>query len=378
MPGYIFDIIQREIIASGITTSGICLLLVMTKRWHGKHSMDTTDGVQKFHTLPTPRVGGVAIFFGLVVAWLLMPGSAVRLLGPMLIAGLPAFTAGLTEDITKKVGVKERLIATMLSGLLAWRITGYSINHVDIAAIDPLLAILPVSVLFTVFAVSGLANAINILDGFNGLASGTAMLCFSAIGLIAWQVGDLQLAELCLVLIVVVGGFLLMNYPLGKIFMGDGGAYLVGFLLAWVAVMLPMRNPGVSAWASLLICGYPINETLFSMSRRFLNKNNPGAPDIHHLHSLIKLKIIRPHFGQLSPHMRNSLVSPFCWIYALLLAGCGVLLQGSSALLMAAWVASFMLYILIYWYLTCMSVQPTDESCSDSPELAQKFVRSES
>ena len=164
----------------------LCVLLVLTKRWHGSLSMDFTDGVQKFHTAPTPRIGGIPIVLGLVVTWFKAPPDVQALLTPILFAGMPAFLFGVAEDITKRVGVMQRLLATMASGLLAWWITGQSISGVDLWGVDWLLGITFVSVLFTAFAVGGVANAINIIDGFNGLASTIAGM-FAAFPFIAFM-----------------------------------------------------------------------------------------------------------------------------------------------------------------------------------------------
>ncbi len=320
----------------------------MTQQWHGKLSHDTVEGPQKFHTDPTPRVGGIAVFLAIVVACFVTPQPMSSLLCPMLIASLPAFAAGLLEDITKRVSPVKRLLATMLSGVAAWWMTGYSITHLEIMGVDSLLVYLPLSIAFTAFAVAGVAHAINMIDGFNGLASGTIMLLFVALGLIALEVGDRELAQLCLTMVVILTGFIVFNFPFGKIFLGDGGAYVLGFLLAWVAVMLPMRNPQVSVWAPLLVCAYPINEAFFTMARRYVRKVPLGLPDSEHLHSLIKIKIIRPYFGHLRLKIRNSLVAPFCWTYAALVSSVAVWQYSHTDILIAAWLISFFLYIFIY------------------------------
>ncbi len=327
------------------------VLLVTTKGWHGKYSIDGTVGVQKFHKAPTPRIGGIAIAAGLAAALLLSQGSASPLLGQLLIAGLPAFAAGLAEDFTKKVGVRTRLAATMSSALLAFFLTGYTLTHLELPGIDPWFAFLPLSLAFTIFAVAGVANAVNIIDGFNGLAGGTLVICFSALGMIAAQAGDFQLAQLCAITAVVVVGFLVVNFPFGKLFLGDSGAYLLGFLLAWTAVMLPMRNPVVSVWAPLLVCGYPVIETIFSILRRLMSSCHPGHADCSHCHSLIKIGIVRRHFSGLPQFMRNSLVSPFCWSFALVPAGLGVAFSGRTELLAASLVGCFALYSMFYFFL---------------------------
>lgn len=286
----------------------LCIVLVLTQRWHGALTADSTDGIQKFHTLPTSRVGGIPIFFGFVAAWLNSPESVQELLTPILIAGLPAFLSGVLEDLTKKVGVAERLIATMVSGSLACWITGYSITHVDVIGMDTLLQFTVVSILFTSFAVAGMSNAINIVDGFNGLASTAATLAFIGYAMVAYAEGDLSLAMLAIILAACLWGFFWVNWPFGKIFLGDGGSYFVGFSLAWVAVLLIERNPSVSAFGALIVCTHPVAEVLFSIYRRRARKLHPGMPDRMHFHSLFKRRYVSRWFSSLGVPLRNSVV----------------------------------------------------------------------
>lgn len=290
--------------ASAFTLS---VLLVLTKGWHGVLTMDIAKGVQKFHTAPTPRVGGISIVLGLVVAWGKAPPEVQALLTPILFAGLPAFLFGLAEDITKRVGVMQRLLATMASGLLAWWITEQALTRVDIWGLDWLLSYTMVSVLFTAFAVGGVANSINIIDGFNGLASTMSTLAFLGYALIAWQVGDNALVGLSLLMAACVFGFFWVNWPLGKLFLGDGGSYFVGFALAWVAVLLIERNPSVCAFSALLVCVHPVTEVLFSIYRRKVRHEHPGEPDRLHFHSLVKRRYVARWFGHFSTEVRNSI-----------------------------------------------------------------------
>lgn len=288
------------------STFVVCLLIVITERWHGALTMDLTAGVQKFHTTPTPRVGGVPIVIGLVVAWLKAPPDIQEMLAPILLAGFPAFACGVVEDINKRVGVIQRLLVTMASGLLAWWITDYSLSRVDIWGVDWFLAFKLVSVIFTAFAVGGIANAINIIDGFNGLASTMSTLAFVFYAMIAWQVGDSTLASVSLVLAACVWGFFWVNWPFGKLFLGDGGSYFIGFAVAWVAVLLIERNPEVSAFAALMICVHPVTEVWFSIYRRKIRKENPVMPDRLHFHSLVKRRYIDRWFSRYNNVVRNS------------------------------------------------------------------------
>lgn len=290
-----------------VSALGLSVLLVLTQRWHGSLTMDFTDGIQKFHRAPTPRIGGIPILISLFVAWSQASQDTKNILMPLLIAAMPAFLFGLSEDITKRVGVLHRLLATMASGVLAWWLTGYSLSRLDVWGLDWLVSYTLVSVVITAFAVGGVANAINIIDGFNGLATTTSILAFMGYAMIAFQVGDQTLVAVSLILSACVWGIFWVNWPLGKIFLGDGGAYFIGFALAWVAVLLLERNPSVSAFAALTVCTHPVTEVLFSIYRRKLRKTQPGMPDRLHFHSLVKRRYISRWFNLFSLKTRNSI-----------------------------------------------------------------------
>ncbi len=310
--------------------------------------MDSSHGIQKFHTTPTPRVGGLPIVIGLSVACFTSTPEIKHILAPILIAGLPAFLFGLAEDITKRVGVLARLLATMASGLLACWLTDYSLSRVDVWGVDLLLKYTLISVVFTSFAVGGVANAINIIDGFNGLASTMATLAFIGFAVIAWSVGDASLARVAIILAACVWGFFWVNWPFGKLFLGDGGSYFVGFALAWVAVLLIERNATVSPFAALLVCIHPVSEVLLSIFRRKLKKMNPGHPDRLHFHSIVKQRYVRRLFGNLSFELRNSITGVlvgFMTLTAVLIAS---FVNQNSLLSSLAVVALAMGYVAIY------------------------------
>ncbi len=329
------------------------MALIATQSWHGHFSTDSTLGVQKIHIHDTPRIGGVALIMGLLIAWLLAAPTARVILGPMLLASIPAFAFGLTEDITKKIGVMSRLLATMFSGILAWYFTDVSMRNTGFAPLDWLLVFTPLSVLFTSFAVGGVANAINIIDGFNGLASGSVAIMLGAMGLIAMNVGDLPLVYVCFATAACALGFGAVNWPMGKIFLGDGGAYLLGFLLAWVAVLLPMRNPQLTAWTTILVCAYPVLEVGFSVRRRRNREgHHPGQPDKVHLHHLIHRRLVRHALPNISATLQNGFTSPLCWLLVATPAAWAVAFPQNRSMLALAFAGVIVIYAAIYARLT--------------------------
>ena len=329
-----------------------CGLLLVTKKWHGGLSMDQTDGIQKFHTAPTPRVGGLPIAMGLVASLCFLSDLAVGLMTSTLLASLPAFLFGLAEDLTKRVGVLLRLLATMASGVLAWWLTDYSLSRLDIAWFDVALQHTMVSVLFTAFAVGGVANALNIIDGFNGLASASAIIIFLGFAYIASQVGDLALAQVAVIFACVVLGFFCMNWPFGNIFLGDGGAYLLGFSMAWVAICLVQRHGNVSAFAALVLCAHPINEVLFSVYRRKVKRAHPGMPDRLHFHSLFHRRYVSRWLKNKPDWMQNSatgLLVSMPTLAALLLA---CLTYKSTRLSIISYILLTIIYLVLYLKMT--------------------------
>lgn len=329
------------------------IALVLTQRWHGRFSLDGTTGVQKFHTEPTPRIGGVAIAIGLLAGWWAAAPQVQDILGPMLLAGIPAFVFGTAEDVTKKVGVLPRLLATMLSGALAWWLTGVAMQNTGFALLDWALQWLPFAVLFTAFAVGGVANAINIIDGFNGLASGSVAIMSAAIGLIALNMGDTALATASFCVAACALGFGAVNWPFGKLFLGDGGAYLLGFALAWLAVLLPMRHPSVTAWATILVCAYPVLEVGFSVRRRRMRKgHHPGQPDKAHLHHFLHYRAVRKFFPAVSSRLQNGFTSPLCWLCTALPAGLAVVFAQNTQALAVSFGAMVFSYGALYARLT--------------------------
>jgi UDP-N-acetylmuramyl pentapeptide phosphotransferase/UDP-N-acetylglucosamine-1-phosphate transferase len=351
---------QSEAVASAAAGAFvISVALVATKKHHGHLTLDSTIGVQKAHAEPTPRVGGLGIYLGLLMARALVRDSGVRdILEIILIAGMIPFACGLAEDVTKRVGVLPRLFATMAGGVAAWMLTGICLNRVDVYGVDSLIACAPVGVLFTAFAIGGVANAINIIDGFHGLAGGTTIIALLALGAISARVDDLQLSMSCLLVAAAMVGFWLVNYPWGKLFLGDGGAYFAGFALAWLAVLLPVRNPGVSVWAGLLICAYPVIEVLYSVLRRRRIRRSPSAPDSEHLHSLFKLKVIRPRLALrgVDQQARNAAVAPVFWGGTALSSSIAIAAFDRTSVLAIAMLGCVLAYHFVYRRLASVKV----------------------
>ena len=304
MPTYIYALATTALLAS----AAVGALVVVTGKYHGSYSADPLEGAQKLHTEMTPRVGGLAIYLGVLAAFLLARALNLRVadhLSVLLLAGLPAWILGMTEDITKRVRPRWRMLGTMASGVIACMMTGLSITSVGVPGLDTLLKLIPLSILFTAFAVGGVANAVNLIDGLNGLASGFACVAFAALGLIALSEGDFPMVRYCAVLGASSLGFMLLNWPRGKIFLGDSGSYFLGFALAWGCVRLTQTQPQVAPFAILLICIHPVFEALYSIWRRKIRGQSYSHADRLHLHSLILRRVVRNPSSALNRALRS-------------------------------------------------------------------------
>lgn len=342
-----------------VVSLAVTLWVVRSARSQGHFFLDhDVSGPQKFHANPVPRVGGVGIFLGLLAAMLplALDQRHLALQGLQLLAcGAVAFAVGLAEDVTKRVSPTKRLLATAVSALLAALWVGAAIVRTDIPGLDWLAAFAVGSMALTVLGVAGIAQSVNIIDGFNGLASMCVMIMLAALAYVAYQTDDPEIGLLALAGVGAVLGFFVWNFPRGLIFLGDGGAYFLGFYVAELSLLLLVRNPDVSPLFPLLVCIYPVFETLFSMyRRRFLKAVPPSMPDGIHLHSLIYRRIMRWAVGVESARRtkvltrRNSMTSPFLWMLCMLSAVPAVLFWDNS-LLMALFLLVFALtYIGLY------------------------------
>jgi UDP-N-acetylmuramyl pentapeptide phosphotransferase/UDP-N-acetylglucosamine-1-phosphate transferase len=346
-----------HLLVSFFTSLLVSLAIIRSSRSHAHLSGDGDfSGPQKFHSRPVPRIGGLGIYVGLlvtaVVAW--QQGMDDAGLGfQLLLCGVPAFASGLIEDLTKKVSPRKRLAATALSAALAIWVMGAQITHVGIAGLDYLMSISAVAAVTTIIAVAGVANSVNIIDGFNGLSSMCVSLMLMAMAYVAYQVGDVELAVWAMAGIGAAIGFFIWNFPAGLIFLGDGGAYFLGFLLAEIGLLLVTRHPQVSPLFALLVGIYPVFETLFSIyRRRFIRATPPGLPDGIHLHSLIYRRLMRWAIGAQDARAltrRNSFTAPYLWMLCITSLAPAVLFWNSTPILGACLVLFCVLYVGLYW-----------------------------
>ncbi len=303
---------------------------------------DKDEGVQKFHTQTTSRLGGMGLIVGffasIALAVKTMPEVA-SLSGWLLIASIPVFAGGLIEDLTHRVSPGTRLVLAMASAMFVLFVLDVGVSRTDIRWIDYLLQIQPIFFGLTVLVVSGFINATNIIDGFHGLASGTMALVLLGLAALAHQAADWTMVNLCLLTFAVVMGFFCWNWPLGKIFLGDAGAYILGFWVIELGLLIVNRGTNFSPMAPLLVSLYPIVETLFSMYRRKFVRSHPmGHPDSLHLHTLLYRRVLGS----------NWKVAPYLWALTIVNAAVAYEFADNTNALLGFIVTFAAFYVLLY------------------------------
>lgn len=299
-----------------------CYFLIAFQGFHSHISSDhVASGPQKMHARATPRIGGIPIMFGVLSGMTYLHFSEQISSWYFLCSLLPVWMAGITEDFTKKVSALKRLIAAFISALVGIWLINAKLYPLNIDVIDQYTqSYFVINAIIIMIGVGGTTHSLNIIDGFNGLASGITLSLLAVISFVSYQVGDNFILAQAMLLFFATLGFFVWNFPNGKIFAGDGGAYLWGFAIAELLVLLVNRNPSVSPWFPILVVIYPVWETLFSIYRRKFVRGHPvGEPDAIHLHTLVYRRIVKRHTHESGEKIKqNSFTSPYLWSISLI------------------------------------------------------------
>ena len=336
--------------------SAVFTLLVIRHAHIHEAGLDVDlDGVQKVHVHAVPRIGGLCIFATVVINCCI---SSIRTrelaiqIGMLLLCSSVAFAGGLVEDFTRKVSPTRRLGLTFVAALMGFVLMDARISHIHLGFMTWQITSVWIALPLTMLAVAGVAHAVNIIDGFNGLAGVVTICMLMSLGYVAFQVNDTFVLVAALIVAGAIAGFFIWNFPAGMIFLGDGGAYFLGFVLGELSILLVMRNPAVSSWYALLLLIYPVFETLFSAYRRVFVRGLPaGMPDGIHLHSLIFRRLVRWAVGREDARSLirgNSMTSPYLWLLSSLAVVPATLFWRNTWLLMACAFAFIVAYLWLY------------------------------
>jgi UDP-N-acetylmuramyl pentapeptide phosphotransferase/UDP-N-acetylglucosamine-1-phosphate transferase len=283
-----------------------------------------------------------------------LSGDQFDLIFKIWLSSLPVFVVGLYEDLSARVSPLIRLLSAFLSIVIAFFWLDIGISSLGFEWVDYVLTdYVIISLLFTLLIVGGAVNSLNIIDGFNGLLGGYSILAFLAIAYVAYTLGDDLILQLSLISTISVFGFFIFNFPFGKIFMGDGGAYFLGFILAIVSLMLVDRHEELSNWFVLLIFIYPMYELLYSVYRRkIIHKTDATQPDANHLHSLVYRKLISCNRFKHNKVICNSMTAPVMWLLSLIGIVPAIIWFDNQAALIIAVFTFMLIYTIMYRYIS--------------------------
>lgn len=241
-------------------------------------------GKEKITPKLMPRSGGFSIYISLFILliYLYIQNPSKQLIS-ILIGGTIIFIVGVIDD-RFKLNAWIKLLFELIAAIIPI-IYGIKINFVTNPFKGEYIYLQELSIPFTIFWIVGITNAINIIDGLDGLASGVVSIASITLGFVAFLKGQFIVSTICFSLSGIALGFLIYNFPPAKIYLGDSGALLFGFIIAEIAVWGALKTTtSVTLSVAIVALGFPIIETLSSIVRRILRRKNIFEADMDHIH----------------------------------------------------------------------------------------------
>ena len=248
-------------------------------------AVDVPKDGRRMHNHPIPRMGGLAIFFGFILSALIFIPLTTPLRG-MLLGAVIIVILGIFDDIYALPAMPKFLIqilAALIAVLMGNRID--ILSNPNIFSSDPYWVLGWLSIPISVIWIVGITNAVNLIDGLDGLACGVSTISSMTMLVIALTVAEPEVALLMAALSGGCIGFLPYNLNPAKIFMGDTGSTFLGFILAVVSIQGLFKSYAIISFAvPFLMLGLPIFDTCFAIFRRVSHGQSPMAPDRGHIH----------------------------------------------------------------------------------------------
>lgn len=264
-----------------LALSVTAVLIPVLEHWASAIGLTDTPGPRKVHSVPVPRVGGLAMAVGIGVATGVTLDLTPAVRGVLL--GLVVLLVFGIWDDRVNLGYRTKFAGQILAVGLCMAEGGVHVGTLMLGGLD----VLPpaVSVLITFVFLIGVTNAVNLADGLDGLAGGMVFLCLCAISLFGMAADNLHVTTLALIIAGAVLGFLRYNTHPARIFMGDSGSQMLGFSVGALALLVTQEESSpVSAALPLLLLGLPIMDTLTVMLTRIWAGRSPFSADRNHLH----------------------------------------------------------------------------------------------
>lgn len=275
-----------------------------------KNVLDVPDS-RKIHRKPIPYLGGISLFFGFFIPVFFFFARDFRVVGILFCSALIVLI-GVYDDIFS-LRPKIKLLGELFVGLLI-SFLGVSIQYI----VFPFGIVWNVGILgvpFTMLCVAGVINTINIIDGVDGLAAGVTVIVAGFFAYISYSYGLVTPLLISVSLMGACLGFLKFNFSPARIFMGDAGSMLLGFILAILAIQTTysIPNQAVAFFVPIIILGYPISDTVFAIVRRYSLGEPIFSPDKRHFHH----HLVRRGFSSRQSVLILYMASVLCGVTAL-------------------------------------------------------------
>ncbi|MGR3971268.1 UDP-N-acetylglucosamine--undecaprenyl-phosphate N-acetylglucosaminephosphotransferase [Shewanella sp. 1180_01] len=260
---------------------------------------------RKYHTGQIPLVGGISVFFTIMLTLLLVPEL---LLAPRLFVGCAFILVviGVIDD-RYDISFKFRLAIQAAISLTMIVLGERSLHNLGyLMGSDALHLPESVSILLTVFAVIGAINAFNMVDGIDGLLGGLASVTFGGLGILFYLHGMHSFATFCVLLVTAMLPYIMLNlgFPFGrrfKVFMGDAGSIFIGFTVIWLLIVASQgeRATAIRPVTALWLIALPLMDMVCIMIRRIRKGQSPFKPDREHLHHICQRLGLSSHMSLL-------------------------------------------------------------------------------
>ena len=295
--------------------------------------------VQSFHSRSVLKVGGVFIFFFIFLSYLVFNKSL--LLRDIFYMSFPIFFFSILEDLKIKINPLIRLIILFIIIFFLVKFFNLKIYSIQFDSFNKFLNSNQIlSFIFSTLCIALLINGSNFIDGFNGLLGIHSSIIIFILSVINYYYGNFDLFFLCILFLICLIIFVIFNFPNSKVFLGNSGSYLIGFILAVLVIWTSQKTQYHKVYPFFFACllNYIFFETFFSFFRKiFYEKENPLYPDKKHLHMLV--------FAKFKTHVKTTLVINFFYFITILVA---LFFFKSPVYLKIMFILQILFYIMFY------------------------------
>lgn len=268
------------------------LLTPLVKRLAFKIGATDKPNYRKVHQNIMPRLGGLAIFLSFIIGVIILKlsfingtisfNSVAKYHWPIIIGSMIIVLTGMVDDV-KEISPKVKLTGQVVAAFIVVVFGKLNVEFVNLPFGGEIhFGIL--SIPFTMIWIVGITNAINLIDGLDGLAAGVSSIALFSIAGMAFVMGNIYVVIIAMIVASGTLGFLLYNFHPAKIFMGDTGALFLGYMIGVLSLLGFKNVTFISLIVPVIILGVPISDTFFAIVRRMVNKQPLSAPDKSHLH----------------------------------------------------------------------------------------------